>query len=404
MTKNRKTIIIVAVSAAAAAGLIFGGIMLAKKLTAGNAKVYSATDIIMTDYYEDSITYSGYVTADKIQSIYKSDTQQIKEVLVSQGQEVKTGDVILTYDTTLTDIELKKAALEVQKLQLQLEAAKKELEVINTYKPYVEPESETDEESEDFSDETDESDEAHYTAEEIAQMKAEKQKEIKDTDVAMRLAQVEYEHQQAEAGDGNVYAEIDGVVTSVKADDTTATSGDPIVTISGGGGYYIKAQVGELDLADMEIGGTMETTDWESGNTYEGTITEISDTPSSEEGYTNGNQNVSYYDVMVFIDGSASLQEGQYMDLTYVSSTSEDSIYLMNAFILTENGKNYVYVRGDDGLLEKRQVSTGKVVWGEYTQINEGISESDYIVFPYGAAIKEGAKTEEAAIDELYEY
>ena len=36
-------------------------------------------------------------------------------------------------------------------------------------------------------------------------------------------------------------------------------------------------------------------------------------------------------------------------------------------------------------------------------EVLDGLSESDWIAFPYGKNVKEGAKTREASIRELYE-
>jgi hypothetical protein len=70
-------------------------------------------------------------------------------------------------------------------------------------------------------------------------------------------------------------------------------------------------------------------------------------------------------------------------------------------FIRSENGKSYVYVESD-GKLEKRYVSTGMNLWGSYTEITSGLSMDDYVAFPYGTEVKEGAKTVESDISDLY--
>ena len=45
---------------------------------------------------------------------------------------------------------------------------------------------------------------------------------------------------------------------------------------------------------------------------------------------------------------------------SHTDGSAENGIYLENPFIRTEQGKSFVYVRGEDGLLEKRFVTTGK--------------------------------------------
>ena len=42
----------------------------------------------------------------------------------------------------------------------------------------------------------------------------------------------------------------------------------------------------------------------------------------------------------------------------------------------------------------KQKVKTGKSLWGSYIEIKSGITESDYIAFPYG--VSEGEKVKES--------
>ena len=104
----------------------------------------------------------------------------------------------------------------------------------------------------------------------------------------------------------------------------------------------------------------------------------------------------------VFIDGSADLQAGSYVSVVYSTATAESGIYLENPYLRTEQGKSYVYVQGSDGLLEKRYVTTGKSLWGSYTEILSGLTAEDLIAFPYGKHVKEGAPTQESDYSTLY--
>ena len=56
-----------------------------------------------------------------------------------------------------------------------------------------------------------------------------------------------------------------------------------------------------------------------------------------------------------------------------------------------------------DGLLEKRYVTTGKSLWGNYTEILEGLSPEDFLAFPYGKHLQEGAPAVESDISTLYQ-
>jgi hypothetical protein len=242
-----------------------------------------------------------------------------------------------------------------------------------------------------------------YTASQIAQMKADKEKEIKDLQFQVKMAEAEYAIKQTELSSGDVVAQIDGTVISLLSEEEAKLTMQPILKLSGGGGYYMEGSVSELEKDNIQIGQEVTVNDWNTGMQYTGTIQSVGDFPAAD-GYWNGmgNPNVTYYPFTVFIDGEADLQEGSYVSVMYSTATTEQGIYLENPFLRTEQGKTYVYVRGADGKLEQRFVTTGKALWGSYTEILEGLTAEDFVAFPYGKHVKSGADTVESDLSELY--
>ena len=242
-----------------------------------------------------------------------------------------------------------------------------------------------------------------YTATQIAQMRSDKQKEIKDLDLKIKMADAEYKIMLREVGDGKIYAENDGKVVSLLTQEEARESQQPILKVSGGGGFYVEGFISELEKDKMMPGQEVTVNDWNTGMTYTGTVKSIGDFPT-QNGYYNGsgNPNASYYPFQVFVDESADLQSGSYVSVQYSSAASENGIYLENPFLRTEKGRSYVLVMGADGKLEQRWVTTGKSLWGSYTEILEGLSAEDRIAFPYGKNVKPGVAAQEGDMSNLY--
>lgn len=241
-----------------------------------------------------------------------------------------------------------------------------------------------------------------YTYTQIQQMKLEQAQKIKDLELKLKLAQSELKIMQRELSDGNVYAEQDGKVISVLTEEEAKLDSKPIVKVSGGGGYYIDVSISELDRSNMKPGMEVTVNDWNSGGTCTGTVLSVGDIPTSSNSYNGmNNPNASSYPMRIFVDESANLQEGSYVSVQYEGG-EEHGIYLENAFLRTEQGESYVYVLGENGLLEKRTVTTGKSVSGYYTEILEGLTEDDLIAFPYGKNVKAGVPAEEGDYSDLY--
>ena len=239
-------------------------------------------------------------------------------------------------------------------------------------------------------------------------MKAEADQKLIDLNFKLRKAQLEYDTIEYELSNGVVYSRIDGVVKTVRTAEDALAENKPLVLVSGGGGYYVQGLMGELDLATMKVGDTVTVQSWESGEQMTGTITEISDYPSDGSSYgwywSNGNSNISKYPFKVFLDEDSALRENEYVNMTFTpgGTDSGSGFFLANPFVRQENGRSYVYVQGADGRLEKRYVTTGQSLWGSYVEIRGGLTADDYIAFPYGKAVQEGAATREATVDELY--
>lgn len=532
MNKTLKKILITVLIIALVAGGVVGGLILFRNLQKEPVNVYAVSDFAMTEYWGDTSQTSGIVNTDKLQDVYISDTQQVSEIFVSEGQTVKVGDPLLSYDTTLSDIDLEQADIDLQKLKLQLEDAEKELQSIINMRPYSsvlitpdplgieyipretpmlisgagteddpfyylwdaedamtpellatlfpvkpeepsepQPDVRTPEENEPEIPEEPQEPEINYdhsyvvlivrqhnalnapienywglkldkssgtvrfgfynpilseeiqkfevepepyyedygssyTSAELAQMRAEKEQQIKDLEVSIQLAEVAYEQKLKEVNDGVVRSTVDGVVKSVLNPDEAFMMSAPVVQVSGGGGYYIDVTMSEMELGTVTIGQTVTVMSWQTGTEVEGTIVEISEYPV-ENGYSwsDGNTNVSFYPFRVYVDESAQLRANDYVDISYQNTVQDgESLYLENMFIRTEGGKSFVYVRGEDGTLEQRIVQTGRNLYGSYTQIRGGITIDDYIAFPYGKDVEDGAKTNESTVDEFYNW
>ena len=558
MSKKLKKAIIIAACAVGVCGAVWGGLTIARNAQRGDVNVYAVNECAMTDYWGDTSNTSGMVTTDKLQKIYISQSQTVKKVWVKEGDSVKKGTVLVSYDSTLTQATVERAKIDYDRQTENLEVMKNELELLKKAKnketleaelkkaqdelekaikddpssvvdetKITAPENITPADAETpggkaenpffilWPQEKPLNDEAakeiltllnkpigeakpkvevyvvlvtrsgdikggllanqwgiritgQYTAgaegsegqptteakTEISmvlmkpeasfsdpektysetvtklQRKVEQIKELLDTsmtqldlnkailekaqavkeqEVNLKVAKLKLDKKLAELGDGNVYAEFDGTVKAVRDPDEAYNNSEAVVELSGGGGYYVTGTLSEMDLGSVQVGDSVSISSWMTGAACEGTIVSIDDYPTSNgNNWGDGNSNVSYYPFKVFVTEDANLQPNDYVDIQYQKDTSAEesgsSLYLQSMFIRTDNGKSYVMARGEDGRLEQRWVQTGRDLWGSYTQIRGGLTIDDYVAFPYGRDVVEGAHTQEATTDQLYNY
>ena len=564
MSKKLKKGIIAAACVVGVCGAVWGGLTIARNAQRSDVKVYSVNDFCMTDYWGDTSSTSGMVTTDKIQKVFLSSSQTVNKVWVAEGDSVRKGDKLISYDSTLTQASVEQAKIDYDRQDESLTTAKNELEYLKKAKNKETLKQELDKlnaeldalkkkydedpdhlyngdapvtegaikdykktmtvKGADGSDQTVNvlyyswlstsrlndskvteiltnlatlrADKDHpsvdtyvvlvqryedkvggyvdntvglvitetYTAgddtavpavpesrsvsfsvrsdlpefedterkyddaaikklqqkinlanmylensmeqKDLAKAIVDKAQEVKEKEVNLRLAKLSLDKKTKELGDGNVYAEFDGTVKAVRNADEAYNNSEAVIELSGGGGYYVTGTLSEMELGSVKVGDTVSISSWMTGAACEGTIVSIDDYPTtSGNSWGDGNRNVSYYPFKAFVEEDAALQANDYVDIQYQKAGTQEqgnSLYLQSWFIRTDNGKSYVMARNEDGRLEQRWVQTGRDLWGSYTQIRGGLTTDDYVAFPYGRDVVEGARTVEAAADELY--
>lgn len=241
-----------------------------------------------------------------------------------------------------------------------------------------------------------------YTKEELFEAVTETEERLKALDIQRRQLLLQLESMQKTASDGIIYAEVDGVVKTVGDPEDYQQDGTAFLVVTGDEGLYVSGTISELLLEDVTVGTVVTANSWESGMTFEATITEISDYPVSGNAWGEGNPNVSYYAYTAYIEDSSALRNGEYVDLTISTNQSETGgLFIEKAYVREEDGKSYCMIADENGRLKKQYVVTGRTVYGSAIEIKSGLSEDDMIAFPYGKNAVEGAAVTEAS-DGMY--
>lgn len=230
-----------------------------------------------------------------------------------------------------------------------------------------------------------------YTQEELIEEIADTEQKLKKLDIDYRKMVLQLTVLEQAAMDGIIYATVSGEVKSIGTLDEY-TEDTPFLVVMGDGNLSVKGVVNELLLGNVSIGTKITVNAWETGMTYEAYISEISDIPVNGNYLGEGNPNVSYYEFTAYVENGAELKNREYVDLIiYENVINENSIYIEKAYVREENGKHYCMIADENGKLKKQYVVTGKTLYGSAIEIKSGLTEDDYIAFPYGKDVVEGA-------------
>ena len=241
------------------------------------------------------------------------------------------------------------------------------------------------------------------TAAEIQQQIKDKEKEIRDYQLDIKETNLEIKDIQKKLNNQTIKSTLNGVVKTVGDPEKESNDGKPLIQVVSSEGLYVQGTVSESKMNKLKVGATLSGYSYDNGVSFTAEVREISPYPSD-----NGQDgaNASSYPFTAYIADASGLSNNSWAELTLLDEEDGqgDGIYLEKPFVRTENGQYYVMKDDGTGHLTKQIVQVGGIQYGSSYQITGGLSMDDKIAFPYGKDVKEGAKTEEGTLDDLYNY
>ena len=246
----------------------------------------------------------------------------------------------------------------------------------------------------------------YYTSDELAKARREAKDKLRDLELNLRESDIKIEKAQKALDKGVVTANMNGVVKTAGDPKSPPTDGSAFITVAGSEGLFVKSGIKESKLGTLKEGDIVTVTSWQTGGQYEAEIKSISPYPDNTGMFDGGGTETYFPFTANLLDREAVLQNGEWVEVSYKatgdSGKSSSTLTVQKAFVREEGSKKYVYVRDENNKLRKQYIVTGTLNDTGY-EVLDGLSESDWIAFPYGKNVKEGAKTREASIGELYD-
>lgn len=190
----------------------------------------------------------------------------------------------------------------------------------------------------------------------------------------VEAAEEELEVFEEFVGDGTIYTSGAGIVTSVsyEIDDYLIEKGS-VFSYAEEDEMTISVDVSQEDVIDLSINDDVQISFLAyDGEIYQGIISEITTTVTSEDSAT-----VSYPVLIRVLGDTSKLYGGMTADITFVTETKTDTLYVSKKAIVEQNGSYFVYVDAFGGY-ELQEVKIG-ITDGIYTEIVDGLSAGDQI-------------------------
>ena len=335
--------------------------------------------------------FLGLVVSEHVTEIKKDSDKAVKELFVKEGDDVKEGQELFSYDTEELQLNLDRKNLELEQLKASIETYKSQIRQLEQERAGVSG-----------------SERMRYTL------------EIQSTQVDLKEAELKIKsHEQAVTDaaalleNSTVVSPIDGRVQNINESGTN-NYGEPApyITIQQIGSYRVKGVLGELQRGGIMEGDRVTLVSrTKEDDTWSGTVALVDyENPSQGSDMdryygmaTDEMTASSKYPFYVDLDSTEGLMLGQHL---YVRKEAEEGqsagIQVGSAFVCyEEDGSAYVWAE-NRGKLEKRAVTLGEYnPMTDAQEILSGISLEDYIAFP-DEQCREGAATtrEEPVMEE----
>jgi len=327
--------------------------------------------------------FAGMVVSENVTEIKRDADKTIKELLVREGDDVKTGQVLFSYDTEALQLNLDKQRLELE--QLKGTAESHEAKIVTLERGVNRSTGTT---------------KLEYTLElQTAQI------DLKETQIKIKAKETEIKKAEELLENAEVTSPIDGRIQNIQEGDSQQNGeSGAYITIQKIGSYRIKGIIGELQRGGIQEGDqviilsrTEESVSWQ------GTVTLVDyENPSqgSDQDRYYGNSvdtmtASSKYPFYVELDSTDGLILGQHVYMELKQDEGEaPGIGISSAFVCyREDGTAYVWAE-KKGKLEERDVILGEYnPMNDTQQITAGLTEDDYIAFPDSELCREGAPT-----------
>lgn len=394
MEKKKKLFLAIGIAAAVIIIAVIIIIAVHKSGSSGDSGddvyVSSIADITGSNGVGSVNRYAGVIEPQETKEIQKSSDKTVKEILVSEGDEVKVGTPLFSYDTEEMSMKLSQAELDLESLNNDINSYNNQITTLEKEKASASA-----------------NDKLNYTIQ-IQEV----QNDILRAEYNKKSKNIEIEQLKKSLDNATVLSEIDGVVKSINENgDTDSSTGEvkPFMTIMATGNYRVKGTVNENNInALSESMPVVIRSRLDSSVTWTGVISKI-DYENQEQNNNNGwssdggSNTSSKYPFYVELDGADGLMLGQhvFIEPNYGQNEQRDGIWLMESYFVFDGNDAYVWAMNSRNKLEKRKVELGEYDENlmEY-EVVSGLSQEDCIAWPNNS-LQEGMKCTVTSVDAM---
>ena len=339
--------------------------------------------------------FGGVVVSEFVAEIEKDGDRTIAELLVKEGDDVKEGDPLFSYDTEELQLTLDKQKLELEQMKASILSYEDQIKKMEKEMNRVSGNAKL-----------------QYSV----QIQT-TQVDLKETQLKIKTKEAEVQKSEEILEHATVMSPVTGRVQAINERGTNQEGEPaPYITIQKTGAYRVKGILGELQRGTITEGSRIKITSRTDPEAqWGGTVSQVdfenpikNDNMGMMMGPGGGKDEMtqsSQYPFYIKLDSTDGLIMGQHVYLQLDSGEGEAFQLAVDGSFITmeEDGSAWVWAETSRGRLEKRDVILGG--YNEMQNLYEitgGLTKDDYIAFP-DASCEPGAVTSHEPIENAEE-
>ncbi|MFP7209421.1 efflux RND transporter periplasmic adaptor subunit [Bacillus safensis] len=296
----------------------------------------------------------GTLSFSEEQFIYEEEEKgKLKGIAVKEGEKVKAGTPLLTYENKELELEEQQQALAAESSTLKLEQLQNRLIELDEKKAGANDNSERDQ----------------------------LQLELKATELEQKQAEISQEKVKAQIEDLTVHSKIDGTVISIEQETGAGKPEErqPIIHIGNEKKMIVRGLISEYDAIKIKKKQKVKvTSDVIRGKSWQAVVKKVGAVPVQTAAETTSSDQTVQYPVVVEIKGKKPEAKPGFKMIMEIETDKRQAQTIPETAVKKETDGQYVYV------VEKNELKKVKVVIGETSghdlEVTKGVKAEDQII------------------------
>lgn len=346
---NRRRLKIINKLVAAILMSVFLAVSCSKKVEEAE---YEVTEV-KTGNLTLTVSKTGQVVTENEVSVYTTSNQRVKNVYFKTGDNVKKGDVVLTFYT----IDRNESQRNINKKLLEIRQKERNLK----------------------------------NAEELFKVGGETRVNVEDARIALETAKLELASLQEDRSliVESITSPVDGVITAMTADENYRVNTETtLFKVSDSTNMRVEVSLSDTEIKNIAVDQRVEITSdsLPENEKVEGYVSQVSGVATKSESLDESNTVVK-----IKMNDPKTLKPGATIKATIFYKEDKNVLKIPYSAVLSEEGKYYVFLVDKENVVKKTEIQVGDTDDSTYV-VTSGLSSGDKIVSSVDETLKDGQK------------